>query len=79
MRKTQQLLNQSLLSLLEESEATLCQSHGIPSTTYSRWKLHLKDLLAQAELAEENQRLRRILEERDAEIQDLKELSTRHG
>ena len=77
MRKTQRVLNQSLLSLLEESESTLCQRHGIPATTYARWKASLQTALSQSELAEENQRLRQILGEREAEILELKELAGR--
>lgn len=79
MRKTQRLLNQSLLSLLEERESTLCQQHGIPPATYARWKASLQNLLAQSELAQENLRLQQILKERDAEIQELKELAALSG
>lgn len=70
-----------ILQLAERGEKTIrdiCREHGITETTFYRWRRHyggmtVPDAQRLKELEKENARLKRILAERDLEIDALKE------
>lgn len=61
----------------EESISTLCRAHGITETTFYRWRkkfggMTVPDAQRLRELEKENARLKRLLAERDLEVDALK-------
>ena len=63
----------------EKSVADLCRDHGIAEQTFYRWRrkyggLETSDVQRLKELTAENARLKRLLAERDLEVDALKEL-----
>jgi hypothetical protein len=79
MRKRKPIagLNQSLRLYLEESQATLCERHRVPTQTYKRWQGNLLGLLESETQLEDIQILQRALKEREREIEELKEQAYR--
>ena len=62
----------------EQSISGVCQHHGITSTTFYRWRrkyggMTVPDSHRLRELERENARLKRLLAERDLEVDALKE------
>ena len=63
----------------EKTVAQLCRDHGISENTFYRWKrryggLGLPELRRHRQLEQENARLKRLLAERDLEVDALREL-----
>ncbi len=63
----------------EQSIGMLCRAHGITETTFYRWRqkfggMTVSDAQRLRELERENARLKRLLAERDLEIDALKGL-----
>jgi putative transposase len=63
----------------EESIGTLCRTHGITETTFYRWRkqfggMTVSDAQRLRELEKENARLKRLLAERDLEVDALRVL-----
>ncbi len=63
----------------EKPSADLCREHGIAEQTFDRWRrkyggLDTSDVQRLKELTSENARLKRLLAERDLEVDALKEL-----
>ncbi len=63
----------------EKPIADLCREHGIAEQTFYRWRrkyggLDTSDVQCLKELTSENARLKRLLAERDLEVDALKEL-----
>jgi putative transposase len=63
----------------EKAIGQLCRDHGISENTYYRWKrrfggMGLPELRRQRQLEQENARLKRLLAERDLEVDALREL-----
>lgn len=57
----------------------LCRDHGISENTFYRWKrryggMGLSELRRQRQLEQENARLKRLLAERDLEVDALRDL-----
>jgi putative transposase len=63
----------------EQSIGMLCRAHGITETTFYRWRqkfggITVADAQRLRELEKENARLKRLLAERDLEVDALKAL-----
>jgi len=63
----------------EKTVAQLCRDHGISENTFYRWKrryggMGLPELRRHRQLEQENARLKRLLAERDLEVDALREL-----
>ena len=82
--KTRQFTDEQIVALLQEAEkgdkavTALCREHGITETTFYRWRrqfggLPVKEVARLRELERENARLKRLLAERDLEVDVLKE------
>jgi putative transposase len=80
--KTQQFSDEQIVALLQQAEkgekavTTLCREQGIPETTFYRWRrqfggLSVKEVARLRELKRENARLKRLLAERDLEVDAL--------
>jgi putative transposase len=82
--KQGEFTNEQIVSILRQAErgeksiATLCQEHNIAETTFYRWRkrfggLDTTEAARVRELEKENRRLKRLLAERDLEVDVLKE------
>ena len=63
----------------EKNVGELCRMHGISENTFYRWRrryggMGLPELRRQRRLEQENARLKRLLAERDLEVDALREL-----
>ena len=63
----------------EQTVAEVCKQHGISEQTWYRWKkkfgqMDVADVRRLRELEKENSRLKRIVAERDLEIDAMKEI-----
>jgi putative transposase len=63
----------------EQTIGAVCRSHGIAEATFYRWRkkfggLTISEVQRLRELEKENARLKRLLAERDLEVDALKEL-----
>ena len=63
----------------EKTVGQLCREHGISENTFYRWRrryggMGLPELRRQRQLEQENARLKRLLAERDLEVDALREL-----
>ena len=63
----------------EKTIGQLCREHGISENTFYRWRrryggMGLPELRRQRQLEQENARLKRLLAERDLEVDALREL-----
>jgi len=67
----------------KESVGTLCRKHGICEQTYYRWRrqyggMDVPEAKRLRELERENSRLKRLVAERDLEIDAMKELLSKN-
>jgi putative transposase len=63
----------------EQTVAAVCREHGIAEQTFYRWRkayggMSLNEVQRLKDLEKENARLKRLLAERDLEVDALKEL-----
>jgi putative transposase len=76
---------EQIVRILREAEAAnqtvaeVCKQHGVSEQTWYRWKkkfgqMEVPDIRRLRELEKENSRLKRIMAERDLEIDALKEV-----
>ena len=76
---------EQIVGILREAErdekpvGEICREHGIAEQTFYRWRkrfgrLEVSDVRRLRELASENARLKRLLAERDLDVDALKEL-----
>lgn len=76
---------EQIIAILQQAErgdqsiGALCRQHGIAETTFYRWRkkfggMTVSEAQRLRELAKENARLKRLLAERDLEVDALKEL-----
>ena len=74
---------EQIIKILEQAEkgdqtiATICRTHGIAENTFYRWRkvyggMSLNEVQRLKELEKENARLKRLLAERDLEVDALK-------
>jgi putative transposase len=84
MRKSR-FSESQIVAILKQADAgvkaigQLCRDHGISENTYYRWRrryggMGLPELRRQRQLEQENARLKRLLAERDLEVDALREL-----
>jgi putative transposase len=83
--KQERFSEEKIVGILREAEkrekpiADLCREHGIAEQTFCRWRkkyggMDTTDVQRLKELTVENARLKRLLAERDLEVDALKEL-----
>ena len=83
--KQERFSEEKIVGILREAEkgekpiADLCRAHSIAEQTFYRWRrkyggLDTSDVQRLKELTSENARLKRLLAERDLEVDALKEL-----
>ncbi len=83
--KQERFSEEKIVGILREAEkgekpiANLCREHGIVEQTFYRWRrkyggMDTSDVQRLKELTSENARLKRLLAERDLEVDALKEL-----
>ena len=85
MQQASQFSAEQIIAILqaaergEQSIGALCRQHGIAETTFYRWRkkfggMTVSEAQRLRELEKENSRLKRLLAERDLEVDALKEL-----
>jgi len=82
--KKGQFTDEQIVSILQEAEkgekpiSEICREHNIAEATYYRWKrrfggMEVNEAQRLRELEKENARLKRLLAERDLEVDLMKE------
>jgi len=87
--KRKRFKEEQIVGILKEAEAgktvgDICRSYGISEQTYYRWKnvyggLRVSEVKRLHDLEKENARLKRLMAERDLEIDTLKEWISKNG
>ncbi len=83
--KASQFSPEQIIQILQQAErgdqsiGAICRAHGIAETTFYRWRkqfggMSVVEAQRLRELEKENARLKRLLAERDLEVDALKEL-----
>ena len=83
--KASQFSDEQIVQILQEAErgqrsiGAICRTQGITETTFYRWRrkfggMTVSEVMRLKELEKENARLKRLLAERDLEVDALKEL-----
>jgi putative transposase len=83
--KREQFSPEQIIAILQQAEkgeqsvATVCREHGIAEVTFYRWRkkyggMVVSEATRLRELERENARLKRLLAERDLELDATKEL-----
>ena len=83
--KTSRFTESQIVAILREAEATeatvgaICHAHGISENTFYRWRkrygsMEVSEVRRLRELEGENARLKRLLAERDLEIDAIREV-----
>ena len=86
--KASRFTEAQIITILREAEAgqgtieTLCRKHGVAEATFYRWRaryggLEPSDAVCLKVLERENARLKKLLAERDLEIEVMKELNAK--
>jgi putative transposase len=81
--------NEQIIGILKEAEredktvAEVCREHGVSENSYYRWRrkfggLSVPELRRLRELERENARLKRMMAERDLEIDAMKEVLSKN-
>lgn len=87
--KAGQFTDEQIVALLQEASkgekpiATLCQEKGISEATFYNWRkkfggMQTKEVQRLKELEKENARLKKLLAERDLEVDLLKEVVSKN-
>ena len=88
--KQGQIKHEQIIGILQQAErgeqtvAAICRAHGITETTFYRWRkiygdMSVPEAVRLRELERENARLKRLLAERDLELDATRELLTKSG
>jgi putative transposase len=83
--KASQFSDEQIVQILQQAErddqtiGAICRAHGIAEATFYRWRKQFggmtqNEVQRLRELEKENSRLKRLLAERDLEVDALKEL-----
>jgi putative transposase len=83
--KNSQFSTEQIITILDQAEraeqsiSAICRTHGISETTFYRWRkqfggMTVSEAQRLKDLEKENARLKRLLAERDLEVDALKEL-----
>jgi putative transposase len=83
--KASQFSDEQIVQILHQAErdeqtiGALCRTHGIAEATFYRWRrqfggMTISEVQRLRELEKENSRLKRLVAERDLEVDALKEL-----
>lgn len=83
--KRNRFTEEQIVRILKEAESSgqavteICRKHGVVEQTFYRWRnkyggLEVKELRRLKEYEQENGRLKRLLAERDLEIDAMKDL-----
>ena len=83
--KASQFSDEQIVQILQEAErgeqsiGTICRAHSITETTFYRWHrkfggMTVSEVQRLKELEKENARLKRLLAERDLEVDVLREV-----
>ncbi len=86
--KKSRFSEEQIIKILQEAETgketiqALCRKHGISEYTFYRWRARYggatqKELARLRELERENARLKKLLAERDLEIEVIKEIQAK--
>lgn len=86
--KQGQFSSEQIIGILQEGErgekpiSQICRQHGITETTFYRWRrkfggMSIPEAVRLKELEKENTRLKRLLAERDLEVDTLREYLTK--
>ncbi len=86
--KASRFTEAQIITMLREAEAghttieTLCRKHGVAEATFYRWRakyggLEPSDAVRLKELERENTRLKKLLAERDLEIEVMQEVNAK--
>jgi putative transposase len=86
--KASQFSDEQIVQILQQAErddqtiAAVCRAHNIAEATFYRWRkqfggMTVSEVQRLRELEKENSRLKRLLAERDLEVDALKELLTK--
>ena len=87
--KAGQFTNEQIVAVLQEAErgqttiTDLCRSKGISENTFYAWRkkfggMQTKDVQRLRDLEKENARLKKLLAERDLEIDLMKDISSKN-
>jgi len=87
--KKKRFKEEQIVAILKEAECgktvgDICRGYGISEQTYYRWKktyggLRVSEVKRLHDLEKENARLKRLMAERDLEIDALKEWISKNG
>ena len=88
--KKSQFSDEQIVRILQEaasgqkSQAQVCREHGISENTFYTWKrkyggMETQDVRRLRELEQENSQLKRLLAERDLEIDAVRSLIRKNG
>ena len=88
--KKSQFSEEQIVRILQEaasgqkSQSQLCREHGISENTFYTWKrkyggLQTQDVRRLKELEQENSQLKRLLAERDLEVDAVRSLLRKNG
>lgn len=86
--KQGQFTSEQIVAILQEAErgekpiSQICRQHGVTETTFYRWRrkyggMTVPEAVRLKELEKENARLKRLLAERDLEVDALREYLTK--
>ena len=85
--KRSRFSEEQIIAILKEQEAgvptaDVCRRHGISSATFYKWKakhggLEVSDARRLKSLEDENARLKKLVAERDLEIEVMKEIAAK--